>query len=200
MEEGLDTWIPDPEFRPVREKTWDRGMTSDVRRLVYARRFNPDGEQKQFRVFSGKPRYPWKELEDGDYFIAPFDGKSRNATLVGFRQAAARHDIEIAIRPMLWGVMEAYRVTRVIGGVSVIKKLARARGANAPAHDPKLAKARWQRCADRRAGETGAPVDATQVADTPADPLGRPPGGQMDPYDRRAMLAAAIRRAQGDLK
>jgi hypothetical protein len=193
-----------------REKPWDCAMSSETGNLVRKRRMNPDGVERQVKQKTTRAglRYvfPWGELEDGDFFIVPTPKEgSRQSMLVGFRQAAARHDIEISVAVWDREGEECFRVIRVIGGIRKIKAAARQRGAFAPASD---VEAYYARQAARRRGDGGSMPAATSIAPTPpeASPvatdaaLTAPLGTDAERrYDREQLLAERRRAAAREL-
>ncbi len=193
---------------PRREKTHDCALSSETAVLVRKRRVNPDGVERQVVQLDCGRRYPWTQLNDGDFFIAPIIG-SEKAMRVAFHQAAVRHDIEISIHP--WelstehGPVPAFRVVRIIGGIAKIKAEARKRGAHAPSSDVKrfyLRQAAWRR------GDTLTTPPAISIAPTPPTappvPIGEAATAPLgtDAARRRTreeMLAEAQRKARLEL-
>lgn len=193
----------------VREKPWDCALSSETGNAVRKRRLSPDGVElpvgKKSTRAGMRFEYPWSKLMDGDFFIVPIHG-SRNSMTVGFRQAAARHDIEISISEWQRDGEECFRVIRVIGGIRKIKAAARTRGVFAPSSD---IEAYYRRQAEARRAREG--VDAAP-ATTPPAPLADAPGGTpgaallaplgtdaVRRYDRDALMTEQRKRAAMEL-
>jgi hypothetical protein len=172
----------------------------------------PDGAERKVvsKLVGGKwrHRFPWEQLNDGDFFIVPITGNDR-AMRVSFQQAAARHDIEISIHPSRVGPpgeeVDGFRVCRIIGGIHKIKAEARKRGANTPSSDIKQY---YRRQAAWRRGEPLTTPPAMSIAPTPPTaplvPIGEaataPLGTDAQQrYDREQRLAEARRRAEIEL-
>lgn len=98
-------------------------MDPETRDIVVARRHSPDGQQRHAEWDDVRRcwTYPWNEMEEGDYFIVQVHG-SIEAMKVLFRQTAARKDFEVAVLPMVIDGEQCIRATRVINGVTELKK------------------------------------------------------------------------------
>jgi len=172
------------------------------------RRISPDGVERNIRTFKrGKEvvyAYPWTKMLVGDFFVAPVGGRSKAGMQVAFRQAAARHDIEVSIQPWTMGDgSEAFRVIKVQENIKAVKRKAAAiRGINIPASD-----GRWL---DRR--KTYARVSAgirederpKPVTVSPSRPSRPPVSVEEGPsadigYDRAERLRKAREAAAADL-
>lgn len=176
-----------PGFHRRRERVWDVGMKPRQLIDIFRRRMEPDGFEHNVNFDrTGRVRYPWDRMQDGDFFIAMVGDRSKLSMEVAFRQAAARHDIEVAIHPGTIDGHPCFRVTRVFKGIAMAKRRARGQGLFAPSHDVEA----------RRRARSG---DAIGVADTRADALPTPSGPTGGAYDRAALLEQARRRAMEEL-
>lgn len=104
-------------------RKWDRAIPREDLDAIIARRQIPDGEQRAAEWDEDLLRYsyPWDQMEEGDYFIVKVRG-SMESMKVLFRQTAARKDFEVAVLPMHIEGEQCIRVTRVINGISALKK------------------------------------------------------------------------------
>lgn len=192
----------------VREKAWDCAMSAETGNMVRKRRLNPDGVEipvtKKTTRAGPRHEYPWAKMGDGDFFIVPVHG-SRNSMTVGFRQAAARHDIEISISAWQRDGEECFRVIRVIGGIRKIKAAARTRGVFAPSSDIEAYYRRQSEARRARGVDSpGATTTPPALVDAPPRGPGAPPLAPLGTdavrrYDRDAMMAEQRRRAALEL-
>lgn len=116
--------------------------------------------------------------------------------MTSFHQAAARHDIEIAVKHIELDGAPGFQVTRIQGGIRKLKLKANAMGKNVPVADVEAYYARQQRGRRSGVGYVGATDTPGQVADAPRAPSSPDPG----PYDRATRLEQARRAAKEELK
>lgn len=108
-------------------RPWDKAISPDILPVIRGRRHSPDGQERVIghkMVGGGQTNvYPWSSLKDGDYFFVEI-GRSKDAMRVYFRQTAARLDIELAVTEYVRRGKPHFRVTRVMSGISEVKRLA----------------------------------------------------------------------------
>lgn len=113
-------------MRSPRSRPYDILIPAPILDRIKDRRHSPDGVVHEVKTVVRAGRrvynYPWSKMELGDFFIVPIGGRSKKAMRVAFQQAAARHDMEIAVKEVvLPDGSPAYRVTVVIIQVSRYK-------------------------------------------------------------------------------
>lgn len=141
-------------------RPYDVAIPAPLLAKIEARRFSPDGLMHNVPVTKrgGKRayKYPFRKMELGDFFIVPLDGRSEGSMRTAFYQAAARLDLEIAIKPWkLEGGVPGLRVTVVIIGVNGYKRKAEDFGVKSRYSDGKWKARRrvWER--DNRPSRPG---------------------------------------------
>ena len=182
-------------FNPRMERPWDVALTTAARKRAFDNRKNPTGDKvpvaEAERAGKTVNVYPWTKLEEGDFFVAKVRG-SENAMLTTFRQAAAKHDMEVAIHPWDDEESQYFRVTCVLKGISRIKARARSMGAHAPSFN-------WRKAEEYRTKRRSkTEEDASGVSILPSDPSTLPvhvDGVPLDEEGARAALLATRREA-----
>ena len=107
----------------IPRRKWDRAIPREDLDAIIARRQIPDGKQRyaQWDEVTERWRYPWDEMEEGDFFIVQIRGSIESMKVL-FRQTAARKDFEVAVLPMTIDGVECLRATRVLNGIAALKK------------------------------------------------------------------------------
>jgi hypothetical protein len=120
----------------VHSREWDIALPYDRLLKVRDRRSVPDGEMKLVRkqkLITGEDRfiYPWRLMEDGDYFFVPLEKGTKEEIEKfrrRFREAACVNDYEISTRVIeetVEGEARPYlRITRIQGDFASLKRLA----------------------------------------------------------------------------
>lgn len=107
----------------ILDRPYDIVLPPNLLSKARENRFTPGGELKEVRNTKRGgitvAKYPWAAMEMGDFFITVIGDRSEKAMRVGFYQSAARHDYEIAIKPVRGPQGEdCLRVTLILVGVT----------------------------------------------------------------------------------
>lgn len=147
--------------------------------------------------------YPWDKLLLGDFFVTPILG-SKNALITTFRQAAARRDIEVTIRPWVDSEgRQCIRVCKIQENIRAVKrKASKIIGTELPVSDGQWKERRHK---TRRIRHGVEQDDRPTPTDAPTGPVTEPPvpvtEAQIAPlgYNRSERLREAQARAKEEM-
>lgn len=208
-------------------RPYDVAMSDDYRAAVQKRRDNPTGVELEVKRVRRRGQlisiYPFKNMLLGDFFYVPVpEHLTRDSFVIRFRQAAARHNMELTIVDWKIGKdkQRGLRVAYTCGDIAALKKKAQQKVRGIRISDGKWLEARRTRDKQRRAEakRTKAPPYARHlgprqkpipVAQAPEDdaPLAfelaiaektETDATEGPGYDRAAVLAARLAALRED--